>query len=153
MQTATEIRLGNWAQLGAAASALRIAVFVAEQGIDPALEIDAQDALCLHAVAYRHGQAVATGRLLPSQSEEAGARRTARIGRMAVAQAQRSHGLGGQILQALISAARTRGDTHICLHAQCSAEGFYQQAGFVPVGARFVEAGIEHLEMQLALPT
>src|SRR5207342_708000 len=39
----------------------------------------------------------------------------------------------------------------VSLHAQVSAEGFYQKFGFEPVGERFEEAGIEHQAMRLAL--
>jgi hypothetical protein len=60
-----ELRAGDWATLGADATALRMAVFVQEQGIDPAIELDAHDATAVHAVAYnRLAQPVATGRLL-----------------------------------------------------------------------------------------
>lgn len=60
-----ELRVGDWATLGADATALRMAVFVQEQGIDPAIELDAHDPTAVHAVAYnRLAQPVATGRLL-----------------------------------------------------------------------------------------
>ena len=143
--TSLDLRLGSWAQLGTDASALRLAVFVQEQGIDPALELDEQDAHCLHAVAYHQGRPVATGRLLPSEQGRS------RIGRMAVAQTQRGQGWGRQILLALVQAAQARGDRCVSLHAQCSAQGFYQSAGFSPVGERFIEADIEHIDMQLSL--
>jgi predicted GNAT family N-acyltransferase len=51
----------------------------------------------------------------------------------------------------LIETAKARGDTCIVLHAQCSAQGFYARAGFVPHGEVFDEAGIAHIEMRLAL--
>ena len=35
------------------------------------------------------------------------------------------------------------------LHAQLSARGFYERAGFVSRGEIFVEAGIDHIEMML----
>ena len=53
--------------------------------------------------------------------------------------------------QALMAAARERGDRSVLLHAQCSAEGFYKRAGFVPQGPVFEEAGIAHIEMVCAL--
>jgi len=60
-----ELRVGDWATLGRDATQLRMAVFVQEQGIDPAIELDEHDATAVHAVAYNLlGQAVATGRLL-----------------------------------------------------------------------------------------
>ncbi len=83
----------------------------------------------------------ATVRLLPSQEG------TSRIRRMAVKRQLRGTGLGMAVLQALIDKARERGDQVVVLHAQLSAKGFYQKAGFDPQGETFEEAGITHIEM------
>ena len=66
---------------------------------------------------------------------------------MAVNRVLRGAGLGAQVLDALILAAIQRGDHEICLHAQRSAEVFYQRLGFVARGEPFEEAGIAHIEM------
>ena len=138
----TELRVGGWATLGADARALRTAVFVEEQRIPKELEWDDADAQAVHAVAYnRLGQAVATGRLLPSQGG------VAKVGRMAVHRVLRGGHLGRDVLHALMSAARERGDHEVVLHAQRSAVGFYTRLGFQPRGEPFEEAGIEHLVM------
>ncbi|MEY2804303.1 MAG: hypothetical protein RL657_1639 [Pseudomonadota bacterium] len=138
---------GTWNELQASAAALRTAVFVREQGVPQELEWDAEDHSALHAVVLDEaGQALATGRLLQH------APGVARIGRMAVAREWRGRGLGRQVLQALMQAARDRGDLRVMLHAQTSARGFYEQAGFQPEGALFAEAGIEHIEMWADLP-
>ena len=141
-----ELRVGDWATLGAEAGAIRKTVFVDEQGIPAALEYDAADAGCVHAVARnRLGLALATGRLLPSQAG------TAKIGRMAVLASQRGSGVGRQVLDALMAAAKARGDASVLLHAQASAAPFYLRAGYQPEGAPFEEAGIPHLAMRKAL--
>jgi YbgC/YbaW family acyl-CoA thioester hydrolase len=141
-----DIRTGDWMQLGADAARLRHSVFVEEQGIVPELEHDAADASALHAVAYNGlGQAVATGRLL---RHAAG---VGKVGRMAVHRALRGAQVGQGILQALVGAAAKRGDTEAMLHAQRSAENFYQRLGFTARGTPFEEAGIAHIEMFRAL--
>ena len=141
-----ELRVGDWATLGADATALRMAVFVQEQGIDSAIELDDHDATAVHAVAYnRLAQPVATGRLLYEAPGDA------RIGRMAVDRVVRGQRWGRAVLDALVRAAQARGDAQVTLHAQCSAEGFYRRAGFVPVGAVFEEAGIAHITMRRTL--
>ncbi len=141
-----QVRTGEWASLGRDASAIRTAVFVEEQRIPAEMEWDAADAQCLHAVAYnRLGRPLATGRLLQHVPG------VAKIGRMAVCQAVRGGGVGRSVLDALMQAARTRGDREVLLHAQTSAAPFYAKAGFVPRGAEFEEAGIPHLEMVRAL--
>ena len=137
-----EVRTGDWAELGEAAHPIREEVFVVEQGVPVAMEWDEADAGCLHAVAFnRLGMALATGRLLQH------APGVARIGRMAVRQPMRGGGAGRAVLDALLAAARARGDREARLHAQLSAEGFYARAGFARCGSPFDEAGIVHVEM------
>ena len=141
-----EVRTGSWSALRQDATGLRTAVFVQEQGISPDIEIDALDAVAVHAVLYnRLGQSVATGRLLPATEG------TGRVGRMAVARPLRSARWGRLLLDTLIDAARARGDARIELHAQCSAQAFYARAGFAVCSAPFEEAGIAHVSMERAL--
>ena len=145
-ESVIQLRTGPWAQLGTDAAAIRTEVFVEEQRIPKELEWDDADATALHAVAYnRLGQAVATGRLLGA---EAG---VAKIGRMAVNRVLRGCRLGEQVLEALMAAARARGDHEVVLHAQRSAESFYARLGFRPRGEAFEEAGIPHVEMMRSL--
>ena len=121
----------------AEAAALRHAVFVVGQGVDPAIEADGRDAAAVHAVVLRNGAVVATGRLL----EEAG---EARIGRVAVEEASRGQGLGAVVVGELEAAAAGRGLPRMRLHAQLPVVGFYERLGWTAVGAPDVEAGIEH---------
>ena len=140
------VRVGGWDALGLHAQAIRTAVFIDEQQIPVAMEWDEHDATAVHAVAFnRFGLPLATGRLWPH------APGIARIGRMAAIQAVRGSGVGRRVLDALMDAARARGDREVLLHAQTSAQGFYARAGFVPAGPVFDEAGIAHIEMTRAL--
>ena len=141
-----DVRVGDWDALGADARALRHAVFVEEQGIPKELEQDAADTQALHAVAYnRLGQPVATGRLLPARDG------VAQVGRLAVKRVLRGGGVGRQLLAALAGAARARGYRELMLHAQRSAEGFYDRLGYLRRGEPFEEAGVSHVEMVTAL--
>lgn len=136
--------------------AVREAVFVREQGVPPGLELDEADARCIHVVARdESGQAIGTGRLVPPDETTAGDAEgdgpgtpTARIGRMAVLADWRGRGVGDALLAALLEAAAARGWNRVLLHAQATAIRFYQRHGFLPVGPRFIEAGIEHLTMR-----
>jgi YbgC/YbaW family acyl-CoA thioester hydrolase len=137
------LQVGDWARLGAQASALRTEVFVQEQRIPLALELDEADAGAVHALACnRLGQPVATGRLLRGDTPGVG-----RIGRMAVHRVLRGGRLGQRVLTALMDAARARGDHTVELHAQRSAVGFYTRLGFEAQGAPYEEAGIPHQSM------
>jgi predicted GNAT family N-acyltransferase len=141
-----EVRLGGWAELGECAAAVRSEVFLQEQQIPVEMEWDEADQTCLHALATnRLGMPLATGRLLQH------APGVARIGRMAVRAQLRGSRVGAAVLDALVNAARQRGDHEVLLHAQMSAAGFYRRAGFVERGAQFEEAGIGHVEMARSL--
>ena len=135
------IELLPWDKARAYASPIRFSVFVEEQGVPREIELDEHDPLCLHAVVFEEGKAVATGRLLPD----------GHIGRMAVLMAWRGRGIGAAVLDELIKAASTRGHKEVALSAQVHAVPFYRAHGFVPVGEEYLEAGIRHLAMKRAL--
>lgn len=133
---------GDWDSLRDHAQALRIAVFVVEQGVPIELEWDEADEVSTHAVGYdESGAPVATGRLLPD----------GHIGRMAVLRSMRGKGLGSQVLRALLDEAHRQGHRSLVLHAQVHAIAFYTRHGFALRGDEFMEAGIPHREMVLAL--
>ncbi len=146
------LQLGTWRQLRQLATPVRTEVFVREQGVPAPLEMDAADAFSLHAVICgEKGEPVATGRLLPAENDHVLGGAVAKIGRMAVLASHRGQGLGWQMLDALVEAARRRGDARIELHAQCRAGDFYLRRGFLPQGEIFEEAGIPHIAMALEL--
>ena len=141
-ESMTDLRVGNWQSLEAPARLIRSEVFIDEQRISADLEWDADDAGAVHAVAFnRLAMPLATGRLLRH------APGVARIGRMATSRAMRGSGIGRRVLDALVAAARQRGDHELRLHAQLAARPFYERAGFVVTGPVFEEAGIAHIEM------
>lgn len=118
--------------------AIRKAVFVQEQGVPPELEEDATDPVAQHFLATIAGQAVATARLSPE----------GQIGRMAVLASHRGQGIGSALLCEVLRVANRQGLSHLFLHAQNSAVGFYRRHGFVTAGGTFVEAGIVHQLME-----
>ena len=136
------IALGGWDDLGAAAALIRRAVFVDEQRVPPQLELDAHDALALHALAREPcGRAIGTGRLLAD----------GHIGRIAVLREQRGRGIGAALMRALMAAARERGHRQVVLSAQTHAEEFYRRLGFVAEGGVFDDAGLPHRRMRAQL--
>ena len=138
------VHLCQWDEARAEARRIRELVFVREQGVPLALEMDDQDAHCDHALALAEdGRVVGTGRLLPD----------GHIGRMAVLKEWRAKGVGALLLQALIEQARQRGHARVCLNAQSYAAGFYRRYGFEVSGSEFMEAGIPHVAMQRDLAT
>jgi predicted GNAT family N-acyltransferase len=141
---AFSVRLCSWADTCIEARRIRELVFVREQGVPLALEMDDQDAHCDHALALAEdGQAVGTGRLLPD----------GHIGRIAVLKEWREKGVGALLLRTLVERARQRGHAWARLNAQTYAAGFYRGYGFKVSGPEFVEAGIPHVPMQRDLST
>lgn len=124
---------------------IRQMVFVLEQGVPEAMELDEFDPSAAHALAYINTQCVGTARLVilnPTRCQ---------IGRMAVLTNYRKQGIGGQLLGALIEHGREQGMTEYLLHAQLVAIPFYEQWGFVAQGEVYLEAGIPHRNMMLLI--
>lgn len=137
-----EVHCGAWQELEDHITPVRDLVFVQEQRLAPELVWDGTDSGALHAlVRNRVGLPLACGRLLPTEDG------MGRIGRMAVRPELRGSGAGRLVLEALLSAARARGDREVVLHAQGAAVGFYARQGFAPRGGPLMEAGLVHQPM------
>ncbi|HYM14768.1 MAG TPA: GNAT family N-acetyltransferase [Dehalococcoidia bacterium] len=126
------------------AFAVRIAVFVGEQGISREDELDDQDAAAAHCVGYDGTTPVAAGRLVLAQGY-------AKIGRMAVLASHRGRGIGARLLEALEQQGVARGIREFRLSAQLHARGFYQSCGYTAVGDVYDEVGIPHVAMEKRL--
>ncbi len=126
------------------AFAVRIAVFVEEQGIDRSDELDDFDASATHCVAYVDGTPAAAGRLLLFDDH-------AKIGRMAVLASHRGAGVGALVLDALEREAAAHGIRHIKLSAQLHARGFYERCGYTAHGDLYDDVGIPHVDMEKRL--
>ena len=125
----------TWEQAQPTAGPLRFAIFVGEQNVPAGIELDDQDANCVHAIAFdMDGKAIGTGRLLPD----------GHIGRMAVVKEWRRRGIGAEILEALTGEARKRGHAEVVLSAQLQAMEFYRSFGFAAEGKVYEDAGILH---------
>ena len=126
-------------------AALRSRVFVDEQGVPAEIEQDAHDVTAVHALAEDdEGRVVATGRLLVRDDRGV-------IGRMAVDASARGHGYGAAVLAELHRQAAALGLAEVELHAQLTARGFYERAGYTAVGDVYEEAGIAHVTMRRQL--
>lgn len=121
--------------------ALRRLVFIEEQHVPEEIEMDADDAVAFHALALDGATPVGCGRMVTHEDQ-------VKIGRMAVLRDRRGSGIGRQVLEFLMDAARRQGFRKAILHAQMTAEGFYLKNGYIPVGEVFEEAGIAHRLME-----
>jgi predicted GNAT family N-acyltransferase len=139
----TDVRPARDADEVRAALALRHEVFVVEQGVPLAEEIDEHDETdALHLVAVEDdGRVVATARLV-AEGE------TVKLGRVAVAASARRRGIASRLLAEGEARARELRARRIALAAQTDAMALYARAGYAPYGGRFLDAGIEHQMME-----
>jgi len=123
------------------AHAVRRRVFVEEQGVGEAVEMDGRDDAAIHVVLTDDTGPVATARLrFPEPS-------TAKIERVAVLSDYRGQGLGASVMDAAETVATDRGATDAVLHAQLRVREFYERLGYEAEGETFEEAGIPHVAM------
>lgn len=142
MSTRFTVETVQWTQAQQALQQVRETVFVQGQGVPAELEQDGHDSDCQHVLARDSaGTPIGTARLSTD----------GKLGRMAVLDAWRGHGVGEALLDALVQHAHTHGAGTLYLHAQASAVAFYLQHGWLPQGETFTEAGIEHQRMCLPL--
>ena len=121
----------------ASAFAIRREVFCVEQGVSEAEEMDGRDEQCRHFLAITAGVAIGTARTqtLPSGDTK--------IERVAVLKPHRRSGIGRLLMIHIMNAA----PSNMVLNAQTAVQRFYAELGFVAEGAKFEEAGIEHIHM------
>ena len=125
----------------AACHQIRKAVFVEEQGIALAEDIDGLDDMATHFLATEDGTPIGTARLIEKGS-------TGKIGRLAVLKPYRSKGIGAAIIRAALKELSARAHIREArLGAQIDAIVFYEALGFAPVGDPFLDAGLPHQEM------
>lgn len=129
----------------AACHDLRRRVFIEEQGISEADEMDDLDDQATHLLALQDGRPVGTARLLQKG-------RTGKIGRVCVLPVARGTGLGAALIRAGIDHfAADPGFDEVYLSAQVPVLGFYERLGFVAHGPEYDDAGIPHRDMTLPL--
>jgi ElaA protein len=125
----------------AEAVAIRRRVFIEEQGVPEADELDGKDGERTHFLARD-----AAGRAIGCASQRPyGAQH--KVERVAVLPELRGTGLGRDLMHAVEAHARATGARDLVLHAQTAVVAFYEKLGWQRIGARFFEAGIEHQKM------
>lgn len=123
---------------------IRNQVFVKEQGVPLALEVDENEALAVHFVLYDNdndNEAVATLRFLPISDHEV------KLQRMAVPAAHRGSGYGRQLIEGAEAFIQKQGIKKVTLGAQLTAKEFYLKLGYQPEGDVFLDADMPHIKM------
>jgi len=123
---------------------IRRVVFIQEQGISEADEMDNRDAEAAHFLIHQDGAPVGTARAFIEGE-------TIKIGRVAVLQDCRGKGAGKALMQGVLDWAKARGLSSAKLDAQIAVVPFYERLSFVASGPEFDDAGIPHRYMERAL--
>ena len=122
---------------------LRSEVFIVEQEC-AYQDVDGMDQEALHLMGYEDDELLAYTRIFPPGVYDD----YARIGRVVVRKAHRSKGLGVEIMNATMEAAKTNFNTSkISLSAQTYLVRFYRDMGFRETGKEYLEDGIPHVLM------
>jgi predicted GNAT family N-acyltransferase len=115
-------------------------VFVGEQDVRYAEEMDEHEHAAVHVLGELDGEPVAAARVRYLDG-------VAKLERMAVRKEHRGRGFGSDLLRFAMQLARDAGFTRFEVHAQLAAAPFYHDHGFRPQGDPFTEAGIQHCLM------
>lgn len=125
--------------------ALRRVVFIDEQGVSEADDLDGLDGRAIHLLAWDGDCPVGTARLLVKGP-------VGKIGRVCVLPEARGLGLGAALIEAALDELRRQpGVSEAWLGSQSQATGFYEKLGFAVEGEEFMDAGIPHRDMRRAL--
>ena len=124
---------------------VRRIVFIQEQGVSEAEEIDGLDAEALHILAAVDGVPMGTARILIDGA-------TAKIGRVCVLSEQRGTGLGAAVMRKALEVCKSqKAVERALLGSQIHALKFYEQLGFKACGPIYLDADIEHRDMEITL--
>ena len=124
--------------------ALRRIVFMGEQQVSAEDEWDGLDEGAWHYLARSNGRPVGSLRVLLEGD-------TGILTRVCVLADQRGQGTGAELTRVAVADLRAAGYRVVRLGAQTHAIGFYERLGFVAEGPEFMDAGIPHRWMAMAL--
>lgn len=119
---------------------LRIEVFVIEQNVDATIEIDEEDGLCDHYLAYDHDTAIAVCRIIKKDEN------ACKVGRFCVKKAYRRKNIGQQLFYFVEKQLPDIKEYY--LDAQVHAIPFYESFGFKAYGEVHLDQKIPHRYMK-----
>ncbi|WP_299332867.1 GNAT family N-acetyltransferase [uncultured Psychroserpens sp.] len=122
---------------------LRSEVFVVEQDC-VYQDIDGKDQKALHVIGFKNQKVIAYTRIFKPGDYFT----HASIGRVVVAENEREHKYGYDIMNASIDAVKSHyNETTIKISAQTYLKHFYNNLNFFEVGEEYLEDGIPHIGM------
>ena len=125
--------------LPTASREIREKVFVDEQGFQE--EFDGADERATHILAFNGEEAVATCRFFKQDNYYL-------IGRIAVLKNYRGCNIGRDMIRYAEKSIKNIGGQEIRIHAQLSAQGFYEKLGYKPFGECDYDESCKHIWMK-----
>jgi predicted GNAT family N-acyltransferase len=119
---------------------IRREVFIEEQNVPEAREVDGLDEEANHYIYYEAGKAVGTARVRYIEG-------AAKIERVATLKSYRGKELGRALMNFILADLKRLGVRKVVLESQTYIEGFYKSLGFSRVGEEFEDAGMPHIKM------
>jgi predicted GNAT family N-acyltransferase len=127
---------------------IRRRVFIDEQGVPEALELDEHDGDSEHFILFAgkgsDAPALGTARLRLIDGHDV-------VQRVAILHPYRGQNLGRVLMEAVEGRVRSLGQPSIQLSAQLTAVPFYEALGYTPDGDVYIDAGIDHRHMSKRL--
>lgn len=123
---------------------IRETVFIEEQNVPRELEVDGLDDECRHCLAMLDDKAVATARVRVLED-------CFKFQRVAVLPFARGSGIGAGLMRFVmreLPSIYPDGPKRFFLSSQVSAIGFYERLGFKVCSDIYLDAGIEHRDME-----
>ncbi len=121
---------------------IREVVFSNEQKISNKLDRDGKDDEAEHIIAKDGNKTIGTARIRLIN-------KNVKVERLALLKEYRGKGIGKQILRYAVNYCKKKQVKEVVLHAQCYAMGLFERVGFKKRGQKFIEVGIDHIEMFL----
>jgi len=139
------VRIAEDEDAKAACRKLRREVFIDEQGVSEADEVDGLDGESTHVLATSDQLPIGAARFRIIGD-------TLKIQRVCVSKDFRGKGVGAAIIAFIVAHARSN---HLAafakLGAQTHALDFYSGLGFEVIGDEYIDAGIPHRDMQMRI--
>ncbi|MBK8398143.1 MAG: GNAT family N-acetyltransferase [Leptospiraceae bacterium] len=123
------------------AFSIRKEVFVEEQHVPLEEEYDEFEETSIHFLAFIDNKAVGTARIRTTE-------KGIKLERFCVLKNYRKMGVGKSLVNKLLNECNNFPKSQVYLYAQKIAQNFYSKFGFEAKGEIFLDAGIEHIEMQ-----
>ena len=134
-------RICTYSTLPNEALAVRMAVFVEEQGFVD--EVDDTDQIATHLVLFEDDAPIGTCRIFPAAEPKRYI-----LGRLAIMKAYRGQRCGSLLIEAAEEYVRGAGGTALSLHSQCRAQDFYKKCGYTAYGDIEDDEGCPHIWMK-----